>query len=84
MKIYDLFDMEFQDLLKLLGEHGITNLTVGDCSITLNGKGTIQHDLPESNWATDDKKLPCGHNEFEANILGECLHGCINKPEDKE
>lgn len=84
MKIYDLFDLEMDELLGLLGKHGITDLTVGDCSITLHGKGTIAHDLPESNWATEDELLPCKHYTYEANELGECLHGCLQTPEDKE
>lgn len=83
MKLRELFDLELNICLQLLREHGVKSLRVGDVSLTL---ADLPHQVKsevESNFPDELDKQKCGHYAYEANELGECLHGCL-PTEDNE
>lgn len=77
MKLYDIFDLELDELFALLKKHNISSLSVGDCAITLSHDTSEVKAVVDSNYPDELQKLSCGHALYEANELGECLHGCL-------
>ena len=85
MKIKDILELDINILFPLLQEHGVRALSIGDVSITLSEKQAQNQIVNESRFEDEDTKtnLSCGHKSWEANELGECLHGCIQINEEE-
>lgn len=84
MKIKDLFGLDSELLVKWMRESGVQHLGAEGYSITLGP--SVQGAAFEPSRFEDDEskeKLLCGHTVWEANELGECLHGCVPPKEDK-
>jgi hypothetical protein len=87
MKIKELFDLDSELLLKWMRDSGVSHLSGGGYTITLTESVPPVKTIGEPSRFEDElekEKLPCGHSIWEANEMGECLHGCVGKPkEDK-
>lgn len=68
--------LELDELLSLCRAKGIGQLSVGNVSLTLL---PVKDEGPKSDIPLRDeteKACLCGHESYEHNSLGECLHGC--------
>jgi len=84
MKIFDLENLDLDILVNLLRDYGITSYSNGKCNITIGPRmpqnvepSRFEDELPQ-------EKASCGHSLWEANEVGECLHGCLPQQEDKK
>ena len=77
MKLQDVLELDIDILLPLLRQNGIEALSIGDVSITLSSRQEENVTEVESTFKDEIDKLSCGHYTYEANELGECLHGCL-------
>ena len=87
MKIKDFPELELELLVRLMRDSGIKRLSYGDALIEL-GDALIAPQEPSEPSRFEDEspkeKLSCGHFLYEANELGECLHGCVAEQTKEE
>jgi hypothetical protein len=87
MKIKELFGLDSELLVKWMRDSGVSHLAGDGYSITLTNILPPVKSVSEPSHFQDElekEKLPCGHSIWEANEMGECLMGCVGKPnEDK-
>ena len=76
MLLSQLESMELGELLRLCRKEGISSIQVGNVSLgLLPVKDVGPHDdVPLKDEG--EKPCLCGHEAYEHNSLGECLHGC--------
>lgn len=79
MKIKDLLGLDSELLVKWMRDSGVVHLGLDGCSITL-GVPPAATPIEPSRFDDEEIKLACGHPAYEGNELGECYHGCLNKP----
>lgn len=84
MKLKELQDLPYDILLPLLHECGVKTISFGDTSITLQDNYKPNRPTEPSRFEDESKddKQPCGHSIWEANEVGECLHGCLPQKEE--
>jgi len=79
MKINELQDLHIEDLISILRRHGIRTITFGGTSITLGTAPLKESPTEALERDIEEEKLSCGHSLWEANSIGECLHGCLKE-----
>lgn len=87
MKIKDLFALDSELLVKWMRDSGVQHLACEGYALTLSQNTAAVKELEPSRFEDEleKEKLPCGHNIWEANEMGECYYGCLEKPkEDKK
>lgn len=87
MKIKDLFALDSELLVKWMRDSGVQHLACEGYALTLSPTIPAVKEIEPSRFDDDGEKekLPCGHNIWEANEMGECFYGCLEKPkEDKK
>ena len=77
MKINELQDLHLEHLISTLRHHGIRTITFGGTSITLGAAPLKESPIEALERDIEEEKLSCGHSLWEANSMGECLHGCL-------
>lgn len=84
MKIKDAFDLDLDILIRWMRESGVEELHYMNRSLVLSKTLPPLSPVENSNFEDEGEKekLPCGHQSWEANEIGECLHGC--EPTTKE
>lgn len=81
MTLQKLAELPVSEQIAFMKEHGVLSYRFGYSSLTLGAAEAPQkvEPLPASE---PESKLLCGHEIWEANELGLCLHGCL--PDKKE
>lgn len=84
MKLRDILEQPIDIAIPLLRSYGVRAISVDGVSITLGHLPTTKETYVEPSRFEDesDDKLHCGHNTWESNDAGECLHGCQHKNEE--
>lgn len=85
MKIKDAFDLDLDILIRWMRESGVEQLHYMNRSLVLSKTLPPIAPIENSNWEDDGAKevLACGHQSWEANELGLCLHGCDGKGKEE-
>lgn len=80
MTLQKLAELPVEEQVRLMREMGVLSYRFGYSSITLGM--AVAKEIAEPLPAPEkESKLLCGHELWEANELGFCLHGC---PTDKK
>lgn len=81
MKLRDLIDLDVDVLIKTMRDSGIQHIRCGDTECTLSPMlpPVKEEVVSGNNWETEDSSCKCGHQSWEHNSMGECLHGCTDE-----
>jgi hypothetical protein len=81
MKLHDLIDLDVELLVKYMRDSGISHIRYHDVELTLGSPAHKEEPLLSGeNWETEkDLVCACGHQSWEHNSIGECLHGCTDE-----